>query len=96
MSDIIEFLERMGEDARLRDAPAAELELALAGARLEPAHQAVLLARDSAGLQALLGLGALMAVQLPAEEEEEEQEDEGEGDEPSPAEDSLRREAAVA
>jgi len=95
MSDIIEFLERMGEDARLRDTSAAELELALAGARLEPAHEAAVLARDAAGLQALLGLGALMAVQLPAEEEEE-QEDEGEGDEPSPAEESLRREAAVA
>ena len=94
MSDIIEFLERMGEDARLRDAPDAELELALAEARLEPAHGAAVLAGDAARLHALLGLGTLMAVQLPAEEEEEEQPDEG--DEPPPAEESLRREAAAA
>ncbi|MGO4703070.1 hypothetical protein [Dyella sp. 2RAB6] len=96
MSDIIKFLERMGADARLRDAPDAELELALAEARLEPQHGAAVLAGDAAGLQALLGLGTLMAVQLPAEEEEEEQEDEGEGEPPSPAEESLRREAVVA
>lgn len=94
MSDIIRFLQRMGEDARLRDAPAAELELALAQAQLEPEHGAAVLAGDAARLQALLGLGALMAVQLPAEEEEEEQEDEGE--EPSPSEESRGREAVLA
>lgn len=94
MSDIIKFLERMGEDASLRDASAAELEQVLAEARLEPEHGAAVLDGDAARLQALLGLGTLMAVQLPAEEEEEEQDDEGE--EPSPAEESLRREAAVA
>ncbi|MEV8521332.1 hypothetical protein ABZR86_16175 [Dyella marensis] len=95
MSDIIRFLERMGEDVRLRDASAAELELALAQAHLEPEHGAAVLAGDAARLQALLGLGTLMAVQLPAEEEEEE-EQEDEGEEPPPSEESRRREAVLA
>lgn len=96
MSDIIEFLERMGEDARLRGASGAELERALADARLEPQHGAAVLAGDTARLQALLGLGSLMAVQLPAEEEEEEQEDEGDGEEPPPSEQGRLHRAAVA
>jgi len=96
MSDIIKFLERMGEDVRLREASAAELELALAEAHLEPGHGAAVLAGDAVQLQAMLGLGALMAVQLPPGEEEEEQDDEDEGEDAPPSEDHLRHETAVA
>jgi hypothetical protein len=80
MSNVIDFLERIGQDAQLRHASADELELALADARVERGLQSVILASDLSQLHALLGKGPLCSIQVPAEEEEED-EGEGEGDE---------------
>lgn len=93
MSDIIRFLERMGEDAHWRHASGETLQPALDDAGLDAEQRAAIVAGDAPALHALLGCLPLMAVQLPAEEEEEEQEDESEE---APAPDSLRRAAALA
>lgn len=94
MSDIIQFLERMGADARWRHASGETLLLALDEAELDSEHRAAVIVGDVSALQALLGCLPFMAVQLPDhEEDEEEQEDESEE---APASDSLRRTATLA
>lgn len=71
MSKVIDFLERMGQDARLRAAPLEEMELALEQAQIGPEARAVILAGDQQRLDALLeGLNVCLAL-CPAEEEED-------------------------
>lgn len=90
MSDVIDFLERMGQDASLRHGSVDEMELALANAQLEPELQSAILADDLSQLHALLGRSPLYSMQVPAEEDEEE--GEGEGDEDGGMdEDALRK-----
>lgn len=92
MSSVIDFLERMGQDASLRHGSMDEMELALANAQLTPELQAAILAEDLLQLHALLGRGPLYSMQVPAEEDEEEDEGEGEADEDGGMdEDSLRK-----
>ncbi len=55
MSNVIGFLERMGQDAQLRHAATDEVNVALANAGIGPALQAVILGNDKAHLEALLG-----------------------------------------
>jgi hypothetical protein len=55
MSNIIEFLGQMGQDARLRYATGNELEQALTRAQIEPALRAAVLAGDRRRLEVLLG-----------------------------------------
>lgn len=83
MSDVIDFLERMGQDAQMRDAPRVEVELAIASAGLDPELQAAILANDRNKLEALLGQHNVCSVMIPGTEEEEE--DEGEDEEESPS-----------
>jgi hypothetical protein len=78
--DVVEFLERMGSDATLREARKDELERALAQAGIEPSARAAILAGDAGELERLLATGALFGILMP--DEDEEQEDEGEGEEP--------------
>lgn len=77
MSDVIDFLERAGQDALLRRASYVEVELALANAQIEPELRSAILERDPSRLEALLGRGSLLCMQFPGKEDEEE----GEGDE---------------
>ena len=49
MSNFMEFLEQMGQDAQLRYATSDELEQALTRAQIEPAVQAAVLAGDRRG-----------------------------------------------
>jgi hypothetical protein len=77
MSDVIDFLEKMGQDAQLRHGSQDEVELALASAEIAPELQAAIIARDQAHLETLLGQAPLCAVYLPGTEEEE-QDDEAE------------------
>jgi hypothetical protein len=87
VSDIIDFLEKMGAEARLRSAPATELDAALADQGLEAALLTEILTRDQDGIEALVGArpNVCCVVYAPDEKEddaEEEQEEEGEdGDE---------------
>ena len=55
MSDVIEFLERLGRDAHLRHASEVEVGRALARTRIDPALQAAILSEDQQQLEALLG-----------------------------------------
>jgi hypothetical protein len=58
MSNFMEFLEQMGQDAQLRYATNDELEQALTRAQIEPAVRAAVLAGDRRRLEVLLGATA--------------------------------------
>jgi hypothetical protein len=55
MSNVMDFLEKWGRDARLRYAAGAELERALAGAPIDPFTRKALLAADRRHLEFLVG-----------------------------------------
>jgi hypothetical protein len=83
MMDVIEFLDQLGRNARLRHAAPAELEQALAAAGIEPSLRSALLADDPQRLGALLGAQPNVCCLIvkpdperPDEDEEEEEEEE--------------------
>jgi len=84
MSDVIEFLEKLGSDARLFQAAKETVALALADAQVEAAVGEAILARNVEELQALLKVVPLHCFQSApkreGEEEEEEEEKEEEGE----------------
>jgi hypothetical protein len=82
MSNVIEFLEKLGQDAQLRGASQEELAEALAKAQVDAPFCSAILAKDASQLQDLLGLRPMFYVQMPAEEEEEEDEGEENDEEP--------------
>ncbi|WP_449425411.1 hypothetical protein [Rhodanobacter lindaniclasticus] len=63
-------MEKLGQDASLRDTSA--IELALAQAQLDPDIKAAILAKDQQRLERLLGGGNVCCALCPAEEEEDE------------------------
>lgn len=71
MSDVIDFLERMGQDAQLRHASHDEMESAMSSSGVAPVVQTALLAKDQSQLEALLGRVPLCAVYFPGQEDEE-------------------------
>ncbi|HEY7640307.1 MAG TPA: hypothetical protein VH814_11325 [Steroidobacteraceae bacterium] len=83
MTDPIDFLEQLGGNARLRHAPAAELERALATTGIEPELRSALLADDALRLGELLGAqpNVCCLIEKPDEEDDEEEEEEEEDDE---------------
>ena len=73
MSDVIDFLEKLGQDSALRHATGAQLEGALADARLSPPIRIALANRDTAALAALLSSANVCCLtHVPLEEQEEE------------------------
>lgn len=82
MTDAIDFLEQLGRNARLRHAPAADLEQALAASGIAPELRSALLADDTPRLGALLGAHpTICCLIVKPDEEEEDEEDEEEEDE---------------
>jgi hypothetical protein len=77
MFDVIDFLERMGQDAQLRHASQDEVELALTSAEIDPELRVAILARDEPGLQALLGQAPFCCLIHPAKPGEEQEECDG-------------------
>jgi hypothetical protein len=77
MFDVIDFLERMGQDAQLRHASQDEVELALTSAEIDPELRVAILARDEQGLQALLGQDPFCCLINPAKPDEEQEECDG-------------------
>ena len=71
MSNVIDFLERMGKDAKLRRASTDEVALALAEAEVETPLCPAIVAKDTSALQALLKQGVFFATQMPSREDEE-------------------------
>lgn len=57
MSDIIDFLERVGQDSNLRHASRAQLERAASEVHMSPEVRAALADRDQHLLATLLGTG---------------------------------------
>jgi len=55
MSNVIGFLERMGQDALLRHASHGDIEVELANAMIGSDLKAAILAKDQARLEVLLG-----------------------------------------
>lgn len=76
MPDIVDFLERVGQDALLNRASRGELESLLAGVKLDQQAREALVAGDRQKLEALFDVAPLCAMLIPGEEQEDEQEDE--------------------
>ena len=82
MSNVIDFLERMGQDAQLRYATIAEVEQALTGAQIDPALRVAILGADQLQLEALLGAATNVCCMVhPTEEEDDDDDDEDDDDE---------------
>lgn len=75
MSDVIEFLERMGQDSALRHASPAQLATALSSAGFSPQMQAALLGTDQRAVEGILGADTNICcmINVPMEEEEEDE-----------------------
>ena len=81
MSNVIEFLERLGQDAELRTATNEQIDDALRSAGIAPALRAAILNCDQRRLEALLGADSNVCCMIYKEDEEEEEEKEGEEEE---------------
>jgi hypothetical protein len=84
VSNVTDFLQRLGQDADLGHAPQTALELALAEANLDPALRKALLGADQRKLEKLLGVDSNVCCVIVAgkrEEDEEEEEEEDDEDE---------------
>lgn len=80
MSNVVDFLQKAGEDSQLRYAGCGGLEQALAQANIAPALREALLNGDSTSLAALLGSRQEMCgiIYAPQDQEDSEEEDSGE------------------
>ena len=88
MLNVIDFLERFGQDAGLRYATSDMVAEALQQAGIEPALQAAILAKDQRALEALLGSDTNVCCLIHKDDEEEEEEsDEDEEDDDEDDED---------
>ncbi|SFS16731.1 hypothetical protein SAMN05216570_3369 [Dyella sp. OK004] len=90
MSDVIEFLEKMGRDAQLRHASSEDMELALDDAQIDAPLSSAILARDISALYDLLQLQPMFATQMEPGEEEEapsREEEPGKEEEDAPSQD---------
>lgn len=83
MSNVVDFLQRAGEDSQLRYASCSGLEQALAQTNIAPALREALLMGDATRLATLLGSRLDMCgfVFAPQDEEEPEPEDQDSGEE---------------
>jgi len=81
VSNVIDFLQRLGQDADLRQATGKELELALTEAGIDPALRAALLVGDQRKLERLLGASTNVCAMIsPGRKEEDEEEEDDEDD----------------
>lgn len=98
MSSVIDFLEKMGQDAQLRHASPEDIAQALAEANVDAAIGAAIIAKSTSELYALLHQGPLFCIQTapdkPGKEKKKEEEGEGKEDKeqaPSPKKKSSRK-----
>jgi hypothetical protein len=96
MSNVIDFLEKWGQDSQLRHSTSSELEQALLRAGIEPAERTAILGADRCTLESLLGARSrvVCAIWAPEEEEEEEEEEDGEEEEKENEEEDGGKEKA--
>lgn len=86
MSNVIDFLERMGQDAELRYGARAKVAMALGNEDIESALQELILDGDDVKLADALGQGTMCCLLLPVKEGEESEEG-GDGDDEMPQRD---------
>jgi hypothetical protein len=90
MSNVISFLESVGQDAALRHATKDELELAMSKVQIDPALQTAILGKDQQQLEALLGATTNVCCGVfPGKEDDDEAEEE-----PSKDDDEIRAKSA--
>jgi hypothetical protein len=65
MSNVIAFLEKMGQNAQLRHASHNDVKLELARAQIDPELQAAILAKNQQQLEVLLGKGNVCCMLFP-------------------------------
>jgi hypothetical protein len=94
MSNVIDFLERMGQDAKLRYAVGEEFATALAAAGIDPAVRAALVNEDRPRLEALLGASANVCSMVHRPEEPDEGESVEEDDDDADLDDDDDDDAA--
>ena len=93
MSNVIGFLERMGQDSQMRHATREATELSLVRAEVEPALRAALLEGDQVGLEELLGARTNVVCLIAPSKED----DDGESDDrPMPDDDEIYQSRSVA
>ena len=92
MSNVIGFLEAMGQDAQLRHATSDELQQALTGVGIDPQLRAAIVSGDQQLLEALLGATTNVCCGLhPAEpDDDEEEDDETDDDDLEEEDDELK------
>jgi hypothetical protein len=78
VSNVIDFLQRLGQDADLRRAPRTALELALAETGIDPALREALLRADQRKLESLLGADTNVCAMSPGKKEDDEEEEDDE------------------
>jgi hypothetical protein len=71
MSNIIEFLEKLGQDSQLRHATGRELETAMEQAGIEPELHAALAGADRHGLETQAGAATNVCCLVHAADDEE-------------------------
>ncbi|HEX7816279.1 hypothetical protein [Dyella sp.] len=76
MSNVIEFLEKMGQNAMLRQASHEQITNELAKAQVEASLCEAILARDAGQLKDLMGLRPMFYIQMDEEDQDEERDDE--------------------
>jgi hypothetical protein len=87
VSQVIEFLERLGQDARLRHASIDVVSRALAEAGIDGPARALILSGDRPALESLLDAkpnvfcGVLVPEEVEEEKEDEEDDEQEDGDE---------------
>lgn len=83
MSDVIDFLEKLGQNAHLRHIDGDRLEQDLAQAGIDASVRAALLSADPRRLEELLGASTNLCclVEEPSREEEEEDDEDEDEDE---------------
>ena len=99
MSNVIDFLERFGRDAELRDASVDAVEEAMRVAGIDPSVRLAIVGKDQSALERLLGADTNVCCMVNApdkEEEEEEEDDDEEEEEDEEEENSLQTHDRVA
>jgi hypothetical protein len=88
VSNVIDFLERFGRDAELRDASVEAVDEAMRAAGIDPSVRLAIAGKDQSALERLLGADTNVCCMVNApDEEEEEEDDEDEEDEDEEDED---------
>lgn len=91
MSNVVDFLEKLGENAELRYISGGKLEQALSEAQIDPALHAALLNAEPRELASLLGASANVCSMIrPADEPEEPADDEDDEEEEDEEDDEER------